>query len=178
MGKEVEAKYLLFENERDFTTLDFRRLFADRFTLLATVFQRGVNIQQGYLPIDIGLDLAKRFSLNLEFTPVEARLRSQGHDFYFTVKGDGSVERNEEQVQISSADYINFWPQTKGKRISKDRLKVPYGGFVAEIDVYKDRRDLILGEIEVPTRIDLSSLPALGKDVTKDPAYKNRNLAL
>ena len=48
--------------------------------------------------------------------------------------------------------------------------------YTVEFDVYTDR-DLIVAEIEVPSLDMLASLPVLGKDVTEDKRYKNKNLA-
>ena len=57
------------------------------------------------------------------------------------------------------------------------RLGVPYEHYIAEIDVYTDRQDLVIAEVEVPTKEIAYGLPALGKDITHDENYKNKNLA-
>jgi|GEM_PF-2498941 len=54
--------------------------------------------------------------------------------------------------------------------------KLFYSPLTAEIDVYTDR-ELIVAEIEVPTIEIANSLIPLGKDVSEDSNYKNKNLA-
>ena len=50
------------------------------------------------------------------------------------------------------------------------------GNHIIEIDVYTDR-DLIVAEVEVGKVEELKEILAIGRDISDDPGYKNRNLA-
>ena len=67
-----------------------------------------------------------------------------------------------------------------GRRIEKFRLVKSYEPIPelnVEFDVFIDGRDLVLGEIEVPSLETLKLLKPLGEDVSEEPKYKNKNLA-
>ena len=68
-------------------------------------------------------------------------------------------------------------PGTPG---AQDARRVPAGdGLVAEIDDFEDRK-LVLVEVEFTSEQQARAFVApwwFGRDVTDDPAYKNRNLA-
>ena|SRR3989338_181026 len=167
MTQEIEKKYLLRENGINYATAAApRKLFP----------ARGQRIKQGYLlPEDLEAICAE-----LKHTPSfkadEARLRQKGIDFYLTLKGEGSLQRNEEELTISHGFFEKYWTKTAGRRVEKVRISVPYGRYTAEIDLYADR-DLIIAEVEVPTLEEAQKLIPLGKDVTEDKRYKNKNLA-
>ena len=167
MTQEIEKKYLLRENGINYATATApRNLFPGR----------GQKIKQGYLlPEDLEKMYAELRHVP-EFKAEEIRLRQKGLDFYLTLKGEGTLQRNEEELAISQGFFERHWPKTEGRRVEKIRLSVPYGKYLAEIDFYTDR-DLIIAEIEVPTLEEAAQLIPLGKDVTEDKRYKNKNLA-
>lgn len=176
MGKEIEKKYLIYENQTDYSTNNLSEICDSVNALEKKVLKEGTRIQQGYLPIEKGIELAKRIRLNIEFEPAEARLRNKGEKLYFTIKGYGGTIREELETEIDEKIFQEYWPSTKGKRIEKVRLKAPYNGLTAEIDVYLDRK-LIVAEVETKTEKEAEQLKNLGLDVTQDSTYKNKNLA-
>jgi CYTH domain-containing protein len=176
MADEIEKKYLIREGIEEYFTEAFSSKFCSIDFLAREIFQKGKKIRQGYLDLNKGTDLAKMLNMNVDFEPKEARLRDKAGSFYFTLKGDGTLSRSELEKEITSEIFNEHWPETDGKRIEKFRLKKPYQEYQAEFDIYTDR-NLIIVEIEVPTTAEALRLIALGKDVTDDKRYKNKNLA-
>lgn len=181
MGQEIEKKYLLWENGIDYTDPSFLNVdqeepYHSTQDLRAIVIKEGQTIKQGYLELTLGKKIAEECSLHLDFNPTEARLRDKSGKYTFTIKGEGSLTRNEAEMKIDSELFKKYWSNTSGKRVEKIRLTKPYNGQTLEIDVYTDR-DLIVAEIEFPDEISAKHFPALGKDVTEDKNYKNKNLA-
>lgn len=190
MSREIEAKYLLWENGLEFTTPAFLELFnLDHLRLLVNRY--GVYIEQGYLDLETGINLARALRLDPDFIPTEFRLRKEGQnncgadtrkkvtgqkDYYLTAKDDGLEERGEAELKIEERIFQKYWDSTAGKRIRKSRLKHSLSRFKVEFDLYADR-DLILAEIEVRSKRELETLVPLGRDVTTDSRYKNYNLA-
>lgn len=128
----------------------------------------GVPILQGYLFCDQG----------------ELRIRRKGDHFYLTVKGEGSLVRDEWEVEIPAWVFQTLWPKTEGRQIQKTRYCVSEADFTAEIDEYGgELLGLVTLESEFADRAAAErwSPPAwLGAaiEVTEDRAYKNKNLAL
>ena len=176
MADEIEKKYLIREGAADFSTEAFLLNYHSIDFLAKEVFEKGEKIRQGYLEMDKGLHLAKELKMNLDFEPKEARLREKAGRFYFTLKGEGNLLRSELELKITPGFFYDYWPETNGRRLEKFRLKKPYQKYDAEFDLYTDR-NLIIAEIEVPTVADAQRLVPLGKDVTDDKRYKNKNLA-
>jgi len=176
MSKEIEKKYLIRENGVDFFSDSLAEIFPKISELEEEVIEKGKKIRQGYLSLEDGEALAKEVGMNIDFNPVEARLRDKAGKYFLTVKGDGSLTRNEEEKSLDQKVFQNYWSLTEGRRVEKVRLEKSYQGFTAEFDVYIDR-DLIVAEIEVPSEQDANNLVPLGKDITSDKSYKNKNLA-
>jgi len=175
MMNEIEKKYLLRENGEIYASNSLFKYYDSFDLLVKDVFDRGKLIHQGYLPIQVGLELVDILGIDCGFTYLEARLRKIDGNYYFTVKGEGDLARFESEKEIESKLFEQYWPKTKGNRVNKIRLIIPYHKYEAEIDVYTDR-DLIVAEIEVPTIENAENLISLGKDITSDRRYKNKNL--
>ncbi len=173
---EIEKKYLIREDGQDFSAPALLKMYESVEALQKDILSKGVIINQGYMSEGKALELIERLDLDVKFEPKEARLREKGDITFFTLNGDGDVAREEFETEIDPETFAKYWPDTKGRRIEKVRMKMPYRGFVAELDVYTDR-DLVVAEIEVPTEKDAEKLEPLGKDVTEDKKYKNKNLA-
>ena len=189
MGQEIERKFLIWENGNNYETEAFRSWYASMGgdtsrdvvqALQGRVLRDGVPLLQGYF-LQVGgeavRELADLVGFENDFEPTEARLRKKGKEqFYFTLKGKGGVQRNEFEAEIPRMTFDRYWLDTQGLRVEKVRLAREYGRHTAEIDVYTDRQ-LIVIEVEVPTLEAAERLAPLGKDVTEDKAYKNKNLA-
>lgn len=173
---EIEKKYLLMEDGIDHSTPNLKKISPSIDDLVSEVMKKGELIDQGYLPIAVGMKLSEAIGINVQFSPKEARLRHVRGKTLFTIKGKGGLVREEIERAVPIEVFTSYWKHTHGSRVDKVRLKVPYSGHTAEIDVYTNR-PLVVAEIEVPSIEIAHSLPPLGKDVTEDPRYKNRNLA-
>jgi CYTH domain-containing protein len=126
----------------------------------------GTRIEQGYL--------------TAERDGPEVRVRRQRDRRVLTVKGTGDLARIEVELPLSERDFEALWPLTEGRRVSKQRAVLPLAeGLNAEVDTFADR-ELILVEVEFTTVDQAREFVApewFGREVTDDPAYKNRNLA-
>tara|TARA_Y100000310_G_scaffold190615_1_gene190618 strand:+ start:22298 stop:22831 length:534 start_codon:yes stop_codon:yes gene_type:complete len=176
MVKEIEKKYLLFKDDTDYTSTHFLGLYSSIDELVEDVNANGKPIKQGYLPIEVGQVLAGYVGLNVDFEAAEARLRDKGGELYFTLKGKGGLVRNEAECMLEPEVFGDYWGKTEGNRVEKIRLKIPYQGDPLEIDVYTDRR-LIVAEIEVDSVMRAERINPIGRDITEDKSYKNKNLA-
>jgi len=174
--EEIEKKYLIMEGENVYDSETLSGLYSTIEKLKEDVIKNGKTIKQGYLPLDQGLMLSKTLGMDIDFEPTEARLRNKNGKLFFTLKGKGGLSRNEAEVNLAQELFDDYWTKTKGRRVEKVRLDKKLQGYTAEIDVYTDR-DLIVAEIEVPTVAEAERLKPLGKDVTEDKSYKNKNLA-
>jgi len=177
MGTEIERKFLLMENGQDYSAPQLMTISRSVEDLELDVFSHGKSIKQGYLSMQDGIRLARDLGMVwTDFSPSEARLRDKGGIFYLTLKSSGNLSRSEIEKEIPQGTFNIWWQLTQGKRIEKFRWAKPYEGHILELDVYLDR-ELIIAEIEVPSVEIAYSLIPLGKDVTEDPKYKNKNLA-
>jgi CYTH domain-containing protein len=176
MSKEIEKKYLIKENDTIYFPKALSQMYSSMQILKSDVIKNGKPIRQGYMPIDSGLELIADLGLNIDFAPTQARLRDKAKVFYFTLKGQGNLSRDEFNVEIEKDIFDKYWPETKGKRLEKIRLEKQFGDYIAEFDVYANR-DLITAEVEVPTESLAEKLDSLGYDVTEEKKYKNINLA-
>lgn len=129
---------------------------------------RSERILQGYLALEEG---------------VEVRVRRRGTRAFLTIKSGGGRARLEEELEIDDGRFGRLWPLTEGRRVRKTRTNIPLGGgLVVELDVYADAHDgLVVAEVEFPSEQAADAFeppPWLGREVTDDPRYKNRALAL
>lgn len=127
----------------------------------------GSDIAQGYLPAARG----------------ELRLRRMGERCFLTVKGDGTLAREEWETEIPRWVFEQLWPQTEDARVEKVRHAIPAGPYVLELDLYRGAlAGLVILECEFPdagaaARAPLPAWAEGAAEVTDDPAFKNRNLA-
>lgn len=173
---ENEKKYLLRENRRYFTTGFLRKEIPDE-VLESRIRDDGLFIRQGYLPVERGLSIARRFGDMPDFSPIEARLREKNGKYTLNFKGAGTGSRPEHQISMDQESFSDLWSHTNGFRVEKYRMTLPWHGACAELDLYVDGRDLIVAEVEVPAPEELARVIPLGQDITDDTGYKNRNLA-
>lgn len=153
-----------------------KRLYTSLEILTADVITNGTRIRQGYLPLEIGVNLAQELHCEADFAISEARLRDRGGQLTFTIKGEGGTSRGEIETEIDDKTFKEFWHHTRGKRVEKIRLQKSVGGRILEIDVYTDRK-LVVAEMEVDSMDDLQRLEPFGEDISEDRRYKNKNLA-
>lgn len=176
MVTEIEKKYLIREDGQAFHREALFQHFSWLDEMVAEVQADGQRIRQGYLPLTKGAELAAKLGFDLNFEAKEARLRNKAGTCYFTVKGEGNLERRELETRVDRELFEANWSDTKGRRVEKIRLSKAAGDYTLELDFYTDR-DLIVAEIEFPNSKLAEAFPPLGRDVTCDNRYKNKNLA-
>jgi adenylate cyclase len=144
-----------------------------KFVLSAIPFEldgySASEIQQGYLSIDADGS--------------EVRIRRRGERCSLTVKRGAGVARDEEEVDLDDDEFGRLWPLTAGRRVNKTRYKIPASdGLLIELDVYAGPLEgLITAEVEFGSQDEAERFEPpdwLGREVTEDPAYKNRRLAI
>jgi adenylate cyclase len=126
----------------------------------------GSQFRQGYLALE------GKTEVRVRLEPELARL---------TIKhGDGRV-RLEEEIELDERQAEALWPLTEGRRLEKVRRRVELDGRLLEVDEYGgDLAGLVVAEVEFPddaAAVQWSPPSWLGREVTDDPGYKNRNLA-
>lgn len=96
-----------------------------------------------------------------------------------TVKIGRKLSRDEFEYTIPLADAEQLMATAVGVPIIKTRHKVPYRGFVWEIDVFEGLYEgLIIAEVEMRREDDEPALPDwLGEEVTGQNRYSNQSLA-
>ena len=114
---------------------------------------------------------------------IEVRVRRYGRRSSLTIKSGGGRARLEEEIEIDGRRFSALWPLTEGRRIEKTRYRIPaWDGLTIELDVYHGRlAGLMTGEVEFGSPDAAAAFtppPWLGREVTDDPRYKNRRLAI
>ena len=97
-----------------------------------------------------------------------------------TIKiGRSAITRDEFEYDIPVADAEELLQAAIGIVIEKTRYRVPYEGFVWEVDVFAgEHRGLVIAEVEMTSETDKPALPSwLGREVTGDFRYSNQALA-
>jgi CYTH domain-containing protein len=127
----------------------------------------GVDIAQGYLAAD---------------DANEVRLRRKGDACLLTVKTGHGLSRVEREVALTGEQLDALWPATEGRRVVKTRFEAPVEGHTAEIDRY---RGALAGLVTVEVEFESVEAAAafeppgwFGREVTGDPRYANRRLAV
>lgn len=111
------------------------------------------------------------------------RLRKSDSDYILTVKGTGSIAREEFELPLSFEQYSSLMKKAETPPVIKTRYFIPLpGGLTAELDVYHGGLDgLLTVEVEFGS-LDSSSafIPPdwFGDDVSEDKRYKNTALSL
>lgn len=127
-----------------------------------------IRIEQGYVAIA---------------AEVEVRLRRAGEKRLLTVKHGRGEVREEVEIELGEEQFEALWPLTESRQLRKTRHLVPLGsGLDAEVDVYEDDLEgLVTAEAEFGSAAQSGSFQPptwLGKEVTGDERYANRNLVL
>ena len=148
-GIEIERKFLLGELPS------------------ALAFARRRAILQGYLAID---------------GETEVRIRRTPDGATLTIKHGGGEVRVEEELALGARQADALWELTEGRRLQKVRREMRVGGVDVEVDVYSGALDgLVVAEVEFIDEASSQAFeppPWFGREVTEDPAYKNRNLSM
>ena len=130
-----------------------------------------LEIDQGYIP---GERIRER---------VRRARDASGTRYYRTIKMGSGVQRIEIEEEATEEFFQAVWPLTLGRRVRKRRYLVDHDGLLWEIDEFLDRPSLWLAELELAHADDKVEIPAwlrpfVEREVTDDPSYTNRALAL
>jgi CYTH domain-containing protein/CHAD domain-containing protein len=111
------------------------------------------------------------------------RVRDAGSEgCTLTVKAGGGAERTEIELPIQRTEFDAAWPHTEGRRLEKERRRIPCGEHVIELDVFGGDLDgLVMAEVEFDSVDAMESFEPpdwFGLDVTDDDGYTNASLAL
>ncbi len=150
-GKEYEKKFLVRVNEMP------RGLLKD-----------GQELEQGYLCLS-----------------PQIRVRLIGSEGVLELKGDKNIEVELGRMPLAEG---RRWLREHASRIAsiitKERFEIPAGfdGLKWEIDFFRGENEgLVIAELETPRKkygLKRKHRPAwLGREVTKDARFKNKNLA-
>lgn len=130
------------------------------------------------------LEGASAETLRQGYLPPEAQVRVRRVDerCVLTVKAGSGIERLEIELEVSPEDFAALWDLTPGRRLVKQRHRIPVGDHTAELDVFADELDgLVLVEVEF---VDLEAAhafeppPWFGEEVTDDGRYANATIAV
>lgn len=110
------------------------------------------------------------------------RIRKSNQDFILTIKGSGSISREEYEIAITKTQYHNLLAKIETPPLNKKRYLVPLqNNLTAEIDVYEGRLEgLVTIEVEFESISDFEyfQIPKwFGKEVSTDSRYKNTQLS-
>ena len=92
------------------------------------------------------------------------------------------LSNEEDEGEIDQLEYIHLSQQQQPgcKPVGKTRYRIPYEGHMLEFDIYPFWDDRAILEIELEHENEGAAIPEyvrIIRDVSADPAYKNRSLA-
>jgi len=92
------------------------------------------------------------------------------------------LTNEEDEGEIDQLEYIHLCQEQQPgcKPVGKTRYRIPYEGHILEFDIYPFWDDRAILEIELEHENEGAAIPdyvQIIRDVSADPAYKNRSLA-
>lgn len=72
----------------------------------------------------------------LNTSPV-IRIRRENNSYYLTYKGAGLMAREEYNLPLTEEAYLHLLPKCDGNVITKKRYRIPYLGYVIELDLFQ-----------------------------------------
>ncbi len=133
----------------------------------ALAFARRRAILQGYLAID---------------GDTEVRIRRTPAGSTLTIKHGSGEVRVEEELELGERQADALWELTDGRRLQKSRRQMRVDGHDVDVDEYAGALDgLVVAEVEFIDEAAAQAFeppPLFGRELTGEPAYANRNLAM
>ena len=113
----------------------------------------------------------------------EIRIRKQDDKYFITKKSEGTLRREEQEVEIDALTYEILLSGVKGNLVEKTRFNIPLeDNKTAELDIYHGKLGgIITVEIGFQSEEESKEFKKpiwFGKEITRDRNYKNRNLSL
>ena len=92
------------------------------------------------------------------------------------------LSNEEDEGEIDQLEFIHLSQEQQPgcKPLGKTRYRIPYQGHILEFDSYPFWKDRAILEIELERENEGAAIPEyvhIIRDVSADPAYKNRSLA-
>lgn len=120
---------------------------------------------------------------------MDFRLRKESGKYFLTVKTstkDPRVRNEPELDDLTKEEFDELWTHTEGKRIKKVRYYIPADrtckNDVYELDEFKKQlKGLYIVEAEFDSLEDCTNFSPpdwFGKEVTNDPKYRSKQLAI
>lgn len=161
---EIERKFLVEQNNLpDLSKMVYR------------------DIVQGYVQ-NIGGNYIYRLRQCLHFSPSKSHL---GEQYFQTIKGKGSMVREEYEVELLKSQFNKIWPLCKNISVSKKRYEIVLENNFenrAYLDVYKNTLEgLYTIEVEFEDEVTCKNFVKpnwFGLEVTENAEYSNYILAL
>ncbi len=133
------------------------------------------RVQQGYLSIGSnGSEVRVR-----KVTPAEEKGGSNNR-YSMTIKAGSGIVRDETNIELTLEQFEKLWPQTEGRRLEKERRRIPYDGHCIELDTFSGSPQLMVAEVEFSSTEAAQSFAApdwFGAEVTDNPLFRNSSLA-
>jgi adenylate cyclase len=109
------------------------------------------------------------------------RIRTANKKGFITIKGKSSVDglsRAEFEYEIPESDALELLNFFTDKTINKTRYKIPFEGFIWEVDVFEgNNHGLIMAEIELQSTVQSFTKPDwIAQEVTGDIRFYNSYL--
>ncbi len=146
-----------------------------------------MEIERKYLCDEVDFDLSKYPYKDIDQAYISIkptiRIRKQNDEYVLTIKGKGSIAREEYELMISKKEYEDLLKKVETKIVSKRRYFIPLeNGYTAEYDIYKgELTGLYTVEVEFKSMEDSEKfIPPkwFKEEVSEDGRYKNTVLAL
>ncbi len=133
------------------------------------------------LPFSLTTYKAKKIKQAYISTSPVIRIRQLNDTYILTVKGKGTMIREEFELPISEDEFQLLSQKTEGYLIEKTRYYIPSENHVIELDIFDGHhKGLILAEVEFDSLDDANHFNPptwFGTDVTALPTYHNSHLS-
>ena len=117
----------------------------------------------------------------VSFSP-EIRVRQLDDKYYRTEKGEGMIQREENEWEIDKETAEKMFNEVKTNLIEKTRYYIPYGKYIIELDIYKGIfKGLVVAEVEFESIEEANNFTPPDwflEDVSEKREYRNKILAL
>jgi len=175
MGKEIERKYLVDKNNLpDLSNTDKSEIKQYYFNNsdLADIIKETYDSLKGHK------DLIEKKEINDKYS---ARIRKKDKQYFFTLKGQGTYERDEWEIDIPKDIFDKLLQKTKYS-VKKTRYYIDLeNDMTAELDIYKSHlKGLMIAEVEFDSIDACKSFIRPGwfaEEVTELDKYRNESLA-
>lgn len=140
-----------------------------------------LDITQGYIKVPQDSEYITRLRQTL-YTDYEHV--PMGEAYSLTIKGKGSLERDQFETIIWKMQFSKLWPAFMNFNIHKYRYHIPTSNkkYTVEYDIYKNELNgLYLAEVEFKTIHEAEEyIPEdwFSSEVTNNPDFSNYNLAI